>query len=220
MPWRLPPTHCDQPGPVEPPCAPAPQAPPKRQVHHVYIQPEQQPAEQPAVSAPSQLPAGAFVAPPQTGSVVEEQSSLGIRGLRITFPSLTFELPAIELPHWIRRGRAAHMELAGGTAPYIAGAGQAAVPRMPSMASTYRRQAPAQPAVQQPAQRPACDEQPSLQEDFEALQARCQRLEQLLEKMIQCQSQPHPQPPPAQPCPPPLHRVPLPHQAGPPGQPW
>ena len=223
MPWRLPPTHCDEPGPVgHPPAPPAP-CPPKRQVHHIYLQPEQQPAEQPAVSAPSQLPAGAFVAPPQSGAVVEEQNSLGIRGLRITFPSLTFELPSIELPHWIRRGRAAHMELAGGTAPYVAGAGQPALPQMAALPSSYRHQAPAQQPAQQPAQaaaeQPACDQQPSLQEDFEALQARCRRLEQLLEKMVQCQSQPILQPPPAQPCPPPLHRIPPPQQACPPGLP-
>lgn len=235
-PRRLPPAHCDEPGTFgPPPCPPAEHAPPKRQVHHVFVQPPAgyPPAGYPALAPPAQqqnppTPAGAFVAPPQSGTVVQEQRSIGIQGMRITFPKLTLELPSIELPHWIRRGRAAHMELAGGTAPYVASAPQAAVPRLssrPMPSQAPMRRPPAPPQAQQP---PSCDTppapaagQPSIEEDFEALQRRCQRLEHLLEKMLERQPQPHEWLPPPQDClppadrmiPPPVVQVPPPQQS-------
>lgn len=223
-PRRLPAAHCDEPGgSAISPCPPVAHAPPKRQVHHIFMQPPagQRPAPSPPAQQPaSQIPAGAFVAPPQSGTVVQEQRSLEIRGMRITFPKLTLELPSIELPHWIRRGRATHMELAGGTAPYVAGAAQLGVPRMNNMSV-----ASAQPLMRRPTpppqtqhhrtpQEPAAD-QPSLEEDFEQLQLRCQRLEQLLQKMSECQPQPNDLQSPSQACPLPVHRVPTPQQAYP-----
>ncbi len=191
---------CDQFGPPVTPGRPTSICPPpKKNIHHVFIpaspqrspQPDaMQPAATPQMAPQQQLPAGAFVAPPQSGSVVSQQSSVGIRGLRLRFPALTLELPTIEMPNIFRRGRAAHMDLDGATANYVAGAGINPVATMP-MASfaTYSQPNAArlQPASNAPEVAPAATVQPpqaqpndQLQCEYDDLKRRFERLEQMV----------------------------------------
>ena len=232
------PAQCDQLMPArEPNFAPLPDATPpgvgqpvpKKNIHHVYIQPPCSPAlATPSNSFPDQpqqqqqqqqLPAGAFVAPPQAGSVVSQQSSRGIRGMRLRFPALTLELPTLEMPSIFHRGRGVHMEVDGATANYVAGAGvnpgmmQPAMTSMP-MASYAMNGAPqssnlssAQPkpnsdppapasAPRGPGNAPSpmlngpATSSDQLQYDYELLQRRCERLESMLMQMQKLSSVP------------------------------
>ncbi len=230
------PAQCDQLMPArEPSYAPLPDATPpsvgqpvpKKNIHHVYIQPPCNPASaMPSNSFPDQpqlqqqqLPAGAFVAPPQAGSVVSEQSSRGIRGMRLRFPALTLELPTLEMPSVFRRGRGVHMEVDGATANYVAGAGVNPGMTLPAMASmpmaSYAMNGTPQSANLSNAQPKPNSDPPSpasaprgpastprpmlngpasssaqLQYDYEVLQRRCERLESMLMQMQELSSVP------------------------------
>jgi len=169
--------------------------PPKRQIHHVFVE---KPSEaQPAAAQPAQpaVPPGAFMAPPQSGTVVRESVSRGIRGLRIRFPALTLELPSIELPSITRREHGAYMEMNGGRAPYVPAQQPASYY---SAAQSAEAQQPAgQGAVQREEEedQPATDREEELEDTVAALQNRCERLEHLLQQMIRCQTQKQPCPP-------------------------
>lgn len=223
---------CDQ---GEQPCAPPPCPPKQKSIHHLFIQqPRPASASAPQAAPQQQLPPGAFVAPPQSGAVVSEQSTVGVRGLRLRFPALTLELPSIELPSVFRRGRAAHMELDSATAAYVAGAGVShqvaattASYSMPSAAPAYApAAAPAGPAQQVP-QPQLQPQQPNeqLEREYAELQRRCERLEHLLMRMnaaqTKQQSLPCDQlqacPPTAVPCPPAIGLCPPAAGACPPG---
>jgi hypothetical protein len=225
------PAQCDQLMPArEPNFAPVPDAAPgvgqsvsKRNIHHVYIQPPCNPASAtPSNSFPDQpqqqqqqqqLPAGAFVAPPQAGSVVSQQSSIGIRGMRLRIPALTLELPTLEMPSIFRRGRGVHMEVDGATANYVAGAGVNPGMTLPAMASmpmaSYSMNGAPQSANPSNAQftpktidppAPASAPRPmhngpaasseQLLNDYDMLQRRCERLENMLMQMQELYSVP------------------------------
>jgi len=90
------------------PCKPKPQ-------HVVVRVPEPEPMPQ----------AGAFAAPPQTGTVAGATNSLGIRGLAIRFPAWDLRLPTLQLPSFVRYRTNAHMEIDSSTAPFVAAPTQA-----------------------------------------------------------------------------------------------
>lgn len=213
-PTRLPPAgrlqSCGCAAHVRCQCRPA-----KRQVHHVFV--ERPGCDTPAGGSPAHAaetpptrpapPPGAFVAPPQRGAVVAESRSTGLRGMRITLPAITLALPSIELPSIIRRSRAPKMELEAGQAAYVAGAGQRqSFTQQASFGMPIQQQAATRPnAVNRPAvaapQAAAKDRVENTEKDFAALQDRCERLESLLQKMVDAQEQVHRyQPAPAQPA--------------------
>lgn len=177
------PVPCGPSGP--PPCVPAqPPAPsPEREVHHVYVEaPERGP--QPARAA-QKIPAGAFVAPPPQGAVVQERGSVGLRGMRITFPSWKIELPTIELPSVVRRQRGPRMELQEATAAYVAGAGQAAVGVTPHMTVPMTGLGALQ--VSRPAtapEQPASPEREEAEKKMAELEGRCRMLEEALRRYV------------------------------------
>lgn len=188
----------------------------KRQVHHVFLDapPPSSPSKfEPATASdPSaaSIPEGAFVAPPQQGSIVGASRSLGMRGMRITLPQLAFEMPSIELPSILRRSRSPRMEIDADQAAYVVGANepqaapaQAAfqmpmygAPAMaaPAMAAYAMQSRSAAPAVSNssPSTSAASTSQPDApstlqrsEQEFDALEQRCCRLESLLQQMIQ-----------------------------------
>lgn len=177
---------------------------PRRQVHHVVIE---QPTDcddqrQPATSAPepaaASVPPGSFVAPPQQGPVVGQSQSLGIRGMRLTFPEISLAFPSIELPSFVRRFRRPSMELQAGQAAYVADRQQpsnsfatlAAFQANRMSAQTNRQPAttPTSDAATAAASAAADEEKvDQAEKDFDALQQRCGRLESLLEQLIAAQ---------------------------------
>ena len=61
---------------------------------------------------------GAYLAPPQSGRVVEGGRSYSLRGLGIRFPEVRLALPTIELPRIVRNTEHSRMVLDSAVAPF------------------------------------------------------------------------------------------------------
>lgn len=92
---------CTTPCPPRPICIKVP--------NHIETTPESEPETAP----------GAFAAPPRTGVVAGESTSLGIEGGELRIPSLSLRLPSVRLPSFRKYRRDAHMEIDATEAAYV-----------------------------------------------------------------------------------------------------
>lgn len=99
---------CGAPGCAKAPCQPPYEAQPPRGA------PAPEEEELPPVSP------GMYAAPPRAGTTVGATRSLGLNGLKITFPEWSIKFPSIQFPSFTRYRRNSHMELDRATAPWVA----------------------------------------------------------------------------------------------------
>ncbi len=99
-------------------CAPTP-APQPTAPSIVVKVPRQIELQQP-VAAEAAAPAGAYVAPPQTGVLQGPATAYGIEGMVITLPQLQLKFPSIQLPSLFVARRNAQMVTSSAEAPFVA----------------------------------------------------------------------------------------------------
>lgn len=77
------------------------------------------PSVQPPLPAGAAGEAGAFAAPPRTGTAVGESRSLGVEGFGLHIPAMTLRMPTLQLPGFVRYRREPRMLIDAAEAGYV-----------------------------------------------------------------------------------------------------